>query len=230
MVEPGIVPVSCPITPPATESEVPDGVICRECGLSWRVEAEAIRKGTVLGSLKRMPSLRNALHSLQKHRIAPSADRARKTRSTMTLGHGPYSATNPHLNIGDEVMGKEAKRASFSAVTFNGLTCSCGRITTLDSFWFRIVQPKRVGSAPNSEPMVPKSLKKTDLGSEKGKRKNMGKEKNFGVGRKTTEELMKKGHDDKVIRLFGGEHPNPLRSAPVGADNLFQANCKYTLS
>jgi hypothetical protein len=230
MVEPGIVPVPCPITSPATESEMPDGVICRECGLSWRIEVEAIRKGRVLGRLRRMPSLRDALHSLQKHRLATSADRSRKTRSIMTLGHGPVSVTTPHLNGGDEVTGKKAKRASFSAVTFNGLTCSCGRITNLDSFWFRIVQPVRVSSAPVSEPMVPKSLKKTDLGSEKGKRKDMDKEKGFGAGRKTTEELMKKGHDDKVIRLFGGEHPNPLRSAPVGADDSFQANCKYTLS
>jgi len=55
-------------------------------------------------------------------------------------------------------------------------------------------------------------------------------EKKVGAGRHTDEELMKKGHDDKVIRLFEQEHPNPLRSAPVGVEDLIQRNCEYSLS
>jgi hypothetical protein len=163
--------------------------------------------------LRKMPSVRDALHTLQKYRLAPSTDRLRKTKSLMALRFGPGSVSTPNLHAGnEETTRKEGDLASFSTVTFSGLTCSCGRVSNLDSFCFRVMQPKL--------------LEETTLvlGEKKGK------EKKSGVGRHTDEELTKKGHDDKVIRLFEHEHPNPLRSAPVGVDDLIQRNRGYSLS
>jgi hypothetical protein len=179
-----------------------------------------------MGILKKMPSVRDTLHTLQKHRLAPSAARLRKTKSLMALRFGPGSVSSPNLHAGNEEMvKKEEDPASFSTVMFSGLTCSCGRVSNLDSFCFRVVQPKRVSSAPDPERTISKSLGKTALGL--GEKK---KEKKIGVRRHTDEELTKKGHDDKVIRLFEKEHPNPLRSAPVGVFDLLQRNCKVSLS
>ncbi|KAF2792635.1 hypothetical protein K505DRAFT_362725 [Melanomma pulvis-pyrius CBS 109.77] len=207
IIEPGVVPLSLASPSSSSGSEIPFGIICSDCGLSWRVEETAAQAR--MFRLRKMPSVRGALRGFHNHKLLGQAGRLRKSRSLVALGLQARDATGDEKDEVEEKEQekKEEKPASFTTVTFSGLTCSCGRVSSLDSsFCFRVVTPKRISSVPEAAPAVVKTSTPAPVRET--------------VGRKTDEELMAKGHDDAMIRVCGREHPHPLRSAPVMAEDL----------
>ena len=182
IVEPCLVPVRSSAVLAAFEEEVPFGIICRECGLSWRTTE---KKATLPD---RKTSVQSVLRDLRSHKIAPTAGRLRKSRSLI----GPGMLIREDKEKGK---GKEAyETLGFKNVTFSGIPCSCSCVSSLDStFCFRIdVSPPAIPGVNVRDP----------------------NEEIAGF-------LVTGPRDDTVIRTRAGEHPNPLKSAPVTDSDFF---------
>ncbi|KAF2440864.1 hypothetical protein P171DRAFT_434611 [Karstenula rhodostoma CBS 690.94] len=105
------------------KEELRFGIVCPECGLSWRARELGKRWSK---TLRKMPSVSfsRSVHLAPEHRL-------RKSRSTLVLGN--KRIITPPGNAGP-------KQAEYAAVRFSGVNCTCGTTVTLKSaLCFQIV-------------------------------------------------------------------------------------------
>lgn len=115
-----------PTVVPASEygNEIPFGIICPCCGLSWR----ARETGRYKKSLRKMPSVSLAQH--HQNRLAPEKGRLRKSRSSNSITLGSKRIITPP-GIG--------KQAEYATIKFGGFECTCGKALDLSALCFQIV-------------------------------------------------------------------------------------------
>jgi hypothetical protein len=177
------------------------GVICSECGLSWRaqlVKKEMSKMRSALHKISGLPKKLNRSRSLQKLRQASASmvnlsrpeHSLSKTRSFGNLRS--VSETKKMVETSTKEVGGQANSAK---VRFFGIMCVCGHITESESVCFQITE-------------VPWGSPEADLERTKAEIRQR-------VGITSPPELQQKGHRDRFISLKGGEHPNPLLSSPV---------------
>jgi hypothetical protein len=183
------------------DEQIKFGVICLECGLSWRaqhVKKDNSKMRTVLHKISALPKRLNRTQSLQKLRQAsvsmmnlsrPESSLS-KTRSVANLRS--VSETKKNAETSTKEVGEQAESAK---VRFFGIVCACGRVTEPESVCFHITD-------------VPWGTPEADLERTKVEIRQR-------VGLTSPPELQAKGHRDPVIHLKGGRHPNPLLSSPV---------------
>lgn len=187
-------PISEPLPIPSELGEnVPYGIICGDCGLSW--QSKEVRPPR---QLKKIPSVsfKNDAHKHQQsfyaRRLPPEYGRLRKAQSMMNLRQMMLS----------KAMEREEReeQAQSTCIQFSGLRCTCGSLSSLDSFCFRITEHSTDILEP--APVSPKPVAPTVPQY---------------PSRATNSHLLAMGHDAPIIRIRGIEHPNPLRGNPVSS-------------
>ncbi|KAF2740342.1 hypothetical protein EJ04DRAFT_572188 [Polyplosphaeria fusca] len=172
-------PITEPLLVPVSEADlkqIPFGIVCSDCGMSWR--AEGVR------CLKKKPSL------LAPPQRPPSENGSLKKSKSMTFASSSTKKTKaPEAT---------SENAHIKAVTirFYGKKCICGEVSNSQTMGFKILETAK------DEPAF-KKIKPYKAPE-----------------RFTTPELLEKGHHSPMIRLWGKEHPNPLRSCPVGPNTI----------
>jgi hypothetical protein len=187
MEEPAIVPVA------EVKKNIPFGVICSCCGLSWRAKETGRYKKT----LRKMPSLGLSVAQMHQNRRAPLNLGLRKSQSTMVLGNKRI-ITPPGQSLG--------KQAEYAKVKFSEIECTCGIVIDLSAaLCFQVVEAQVDGHG--KEQKASKERKEVHFEEKK-------------VGWSTTPALQAQGHSRPMIRIRGIDHPNPLRSNPVTDEDM----------
>ncbi|KAF2015735.1 hypothetical protein BU24DRAFT_461967 [Aaosphaeria arxii CBS 175.79] len=155
-------------------SEIPYGIVCKTCGLSWR--AEEVRRA------RRVPSLKETFRDLQKNRLHPRGGRLQKSQSMLTLN------ASPKLVVEDS----SSPIVRSTSIRLAGRKCTCGSVSSEDTFCFRIVTENELGNSLESSARYYRE-----------------------PSRVTDEELRAKGHHNSVLCIRNVVHPNPLRRNPV---------------
>lgn len=175
-----------PITDQGRGGNVPYGVVCGGCGLSWR--AEELRK------VKKVPSIMK-MADVQKKRLAPQFGKLRKSQSLMNLKKSFGSQAKKEEQMVE-------KRVRSTSVQFTGLKCTCGCVSTLDSFCFQLTEqelgpldvvPEETAQLEPAQPLP---------------------------SRATNDRLQAMGHHEPELRVRHVRHPNPLRGNPVEPSDL----------
>jgi hypothetical protein len=187
------VPISEPLPIPAVFGrDIPYGIICKDCGLSWQTkEVRPSRELKKTTSTSFRKDMHKRMYSSNTHRLPPECGRLRKAQSMMSLRQ---------IMRGKAVNEEEEteKQTQSTSIQFSGLRCTCGSLSSQDSFCFRLTEHSTGILEPTST--CPKLVTPTPLRH---------------PSRATNPQLLAMGHDDPIIRVRGIEHPNPLRGNPV---------------
>jgi hypothetical protein len=195
--------------------EIPYGVVCGVCGLSWRAgevdnlekKKEGKGKGKTSG-VRKMPSL--SIRGMKKHhRLEPKEGKLRKSKSLMDL-----------------VLPSARKPSSEKKKTKDGLVDPGKGKEENDKKKKEVVLPtpeQGQGQAEGKESggVQSATVQFSGIKCKCGRYSNIESfcfrvtEINTAATRATTAQFMSMGHDGPVLRICGLEHPNPLRSCPV---------------
>lgn len=136
------VPISEPLvilSPDAAKGEeVPYGVVCEGCGLSWRAEKTSKGCGGGSGGVRKMASLAK-VKDLHRRALSPANGRLRKTQSFVAL------RPDGNEREADANKGEDRKDVASMSVRFSGIRCTCGSVSSLCSLCFRIETKHAVG-------------------------------------------------------------------------------------
>jgi len=126
------------VTPNSDKGEgIPYGVICRNCGVSWRAKSTLPPPKT---STKETKIMRCPTRFLS---LPTMSDRAHKRRSLFDFGQ-VYNTSQSRTKLLIGPAGDTAIRST--EIQFSGLKCSCGSVSKVDtSFCFRIAKDDKSG-------------------------------------------------------------------------------------
>lgn len=202
------------------------GVFCDGCGLSWRaqeVRDDNSRKtgngnssSALLQRISAMPRslVRKGLYPLRHSRsLSHLTSSSSSSNSAVAVEKQPLLVSGSSINLrqlSSEMEKGHGKQADVTSVRFTAIKCTCGLVTDTGSLCFQVVSAPlhKQRSAGGCEDRLDEEA---EVAGEK--------RKVFG-GFTTTPVYWAKGHGQPVLHLKGGEHPNPLRSAPVKVDDL----------
>ncbi|KAF1996090.1 hypothetical protein P154DRAFT_324943 [Amniculicola lignicola CBS 123094] len=202
------VPIVDPLPVAVAENGEEDptyGVVCGKCGLSWKA------KSIKVSGLTTEKSSGMATEKSKSTNVSTSFGRLRKSASLMSFrAHRDQRPTTAG--------GLSEGRTKAMLMRFAGIQCTCGSMSTSETFCFKTVKLIPYPPVAEEEPVQEVSPFMTDPNlQQEGHQQEPVQE---GPTFATDPELQQMGHQQPVLKIRHFRHPNPLRSNPVLPEDL----------